>query len=205
MRLGETAAEQVTLFMREKGVTYDPSTRQVIDCRFCNIVARKLDSKIVYEDEMCVAFESISPATSLHLLISPRDHIKNTDSLSGEKGAETVKMLVKIGKLVLGDLAEDAQFCFHLAPFNSIDHLHLHAIAYPQTMCTRVYRKYNQNMYYCQSAESLIRQLERKHRQNVQRVSQNHYSDTENACLPQLSELEFTLTVNGDSGKKCKM
>lgn len=36
--------------------------------------------------------------------------------------------VIKVGKKALKDDGEGAKMCFHIAPWNSIDHLHLHAI-----------------------------------------------------------------------------
>lgn len=49
------------------------------DCIFCKIIAGEIPSAKVYEDEICVAFDDISPQAPTHLLIIPREHF---DSLA---------------------------------------------------------------------------------------------------------------------------
>ena len=41
------------------------------DCLFCKIAAKKIPSKIVYEDEDVFAFEDIGPQAPTHILICP--------------------------------------------------------------------------------------------------------------------------------------
>ena len=44
------------------------------NCLFCKIGARKIPSKLVYEDDDIFAFEDISPQSFTHILICPRKH-----------------------------------------------------------------------------------------------------------------------------------
>mmetsp|Transcript_11079 Transcript_11079/g.18594 ORF Transcript_11079/g.18594 Transcript_11079/m.18594 type:complete len:156 (+) Transcript_11079:130-597(+) len=76
--------------------------------------------------------------------------------------------LVEVGKIALGEEhANDALFCFHVPPFNSIDHLHLHAIASPKRMSRMTRMKYSVDSYYCESAESAITILEQQDRDKI--------------------------------------
>lgn len=44
------------------------------NCLFCKIIAGEIPSKMVYEDEICVAFNDISPQAPTHILVIPREH-----------------------------------------------------------------------------------------------------------------------------------
>ncbi len=46
-----------------------------IDCIFCQIIAGKVPSDIIYQDEEVIAFRDINPQAPIHLLIIPRKHI----------------------------------------------------------------------------------------------------------------------------------
>lgn len=46
-----------------------------MDCVFCNIIAGKIPSDIVYKDEGVIAFRDINPQSPVHLLIIPREHL----------------------------------------------------------------------------------------------------------------------------------
>eukprot|EP01031_Cornospumella_fuschlensis_P038377 gene38377-46642_t len=145
--------------MKSKGVTYNTRTGEVISCLFCRIQNRQEPGNIAYEDEKYVAFHTIAPATRTHLLITPREHIKSVKSLQGEEGALIVEELVRVGRIALKEHADDALYCFHVPPFNSIDHLHLHAIAQPENMGILASAKYTTGTWYCQSAEQVIQRL----------------------------------------------
>ena len=55
-----------------------------MECVFCQIVAGKLPSDIVYQDEEMIAFRDIHPIASTHLLIVPKRHIPSLIHLSEE-------------------------------------------------------------------------------------------------------------------------
>mmetsp|Transcript_40230 Transcript_40230/g.41033 ORF Transcript_40230/g.41033 Transcript_40230/m.41033 type:complete len:227 (-) Transcript_40230:2-682(-) len=135
-----------------KGVTYGENG-EMTSCIFCNIIDRNAPANIIYEDEHFVCFTDISPVTSYHNLVIPRKHIDNISDLAGASHAQLVRDMVNIGKKCLfrksltdknvsyKDLNEKekhilntAQFSFHVPPWNSINHLHLHCIGQPDQM-----------------------------------------------------------------------
>src|SRR5260370_9687183 len=70
------------------------------ECLFCKSAAKKIPSKIVYEDDDVFAFEDIGPQAPTHILICPRKHL---DSLN-EAGAEDQALLGKL-QLIAAQLA----------------------------------------------------------------------------------------------------
>lgn len=55
--------------MTDTAVAHDP------DCLFCKIVARKIPSRMVYEDDEFYAFHDIHPWAPVHFLVIPKRHI----------------------------------------------------------------------------------------------------------------------------------
>ncbi len=53
-----------------------------MDCIFCQIVAGKVPTEILYQDEEAIAFRDIHPVASTHLLIIPKRHIPSLVHLS---------------------------------------------------------------------------------------------------------------------------
>ncbi len=53
-----------------------------MDCIFCQIVAGKIPSEIIYQDEEVIAFRDINPQAPTHLLIIPRKHIPSLAQIS---------------------------------------------------------------------------------------------------------------------------
>ena len=45
------------------------------DCIFCKIANGELGTEFVYEDELVVAFNDLSPQAPVHILIVPKEHI----------------------------------------------------------------------------------------------------------------------------------
>jgi len=73
----------------------------VDDCIFCKIVAGKIPSRKVYEDEDILAFHDIRPAAPVHFMVIPKLHI---DSLAQvEPGHQMLlgKMLAQGSRLAL--------------------------------------------------------------------------------------------------------
>ena len=51
------------------------------NCLYCKIVEKKIPAKIVYEDELSIAFEDLNPKAPVHVLIIPRKHIEDIHSM----------------------------------------------------------------------------------------------------------------------------
>jgi len=101
------------------------------DCLFCKIAAKKIPSKIVYEDDEVFAFEDIDPQAPTHILICPRKHLASLN----EAGSEDQALLGKL-QLIAARLARKLNL---LAGYRtvlnngegagqSVFHLHLHLL-----------------------------------------------------------------------------
>jgi histidine triad (HIT) family protein len=53
-----------------------------MDCIFCQIIAGKVPSDILYQDEEVIAFRDINPQAPTHLVIIPKRHIPSLTHLS---------------------------------------------------------------------------------------------------------------------------
>lgn len=49
------------------------------NCLFCKIIAGEIPSSRVYEDDVCFAFNDISPQAPTHVLIVPREHLDSLE------------------------------------------------------------------------------------------------------------------------------
>lgn len=54
------------------------------DCIFCKIIGRKIQAKIVHEDDLSLAFEDINPQSPVHMLVIPKKHIPTLLDLKSE-------------------------------------------------------------------------------------------------------------------------
>ncbi len=100
------------------------------DCIFCQIAAGEIPSNIVYEDDLVVAFEDLSPQMPVHTLIVPREHYSNIgdnipDDLMGHlfntvKKVAQIKGIDQSGYRIIVNTGDDAQQTVH--------HIHIHVL-----------------------------------------------------------------------------
>ncbi len=101
------------------------------NCVFCRIIAKKIPSRIIYEDDLVTAFEDVNPQAPVHTLIVPKKHIPDihsmTDSdkdlvghlfLTAKKIAKDKGLDPKGYRMVINNGAGAGQTVFHL-------HLHI--------------------------------------------------------------------------------
>ena len=56
-----------------------------VSCVFCEIVAGRIPSKRVFEDDLVVAIRDIRPLAPTHLLVLPRAHVESLWDLEDER------------------------------------------------------------------------------------------------------------------------
>jgi histidine triad (HIT) family protein len=101
------------------------------DCLFCKIIAGDIPSAKVYEDDVCVGFNDISPQAPTHVLIVPREHFDSLDKaenahkttlghllLTAANIAREKKFAEDGYRIVINTNADGGQTVFHL-------HVHL--------------------------------------------------------------------------------
>ncbi|MCD4691972.1 MAG: histidine triad nucleotide-binding protein [Calditrichales bacterium] len=101
------------------------------DCIFCQVIAKKLPSKMEYEDDDIVVFWDINPQAPTHLLVVPKKHIAKISDFQEEDMHILNKMVViaknvatrlnlneKGFRLVINEGRDSGQSIFHV-------HLHL--------------------------------------------------------------------------------
>ena len=81
--------------MSEAIVQSDPA------CLFCKLVAGKIPSKVVYQDEEIFVFHDIHPWAPVHFLMIPKLHIPSMAQLGPEHAALLGRMMVLVPKLAL--------------------------------------------------------------------------------------------------------
>ena len=103
------------------------------DCIFCKIAVGEIPSAKVYEDEVCIAFNDLSPQAPTHILIVPREHVDSLDK--ADKGQTEM-----LGHLLwtAADIARELGFsdAGHRVVINTnsdggqtVFHLHVHLLA----------------------------------------------------------------------------
>lgn len=101
------------------------------DCIFCKVADGRVPSKLVFEDDVCVAFNDLNPQAPMHILIIPREHVDSLDK-AGEKESTVLGHLLLTAaniarnqgfaqngyRVVINTNADGGQTVFHL-------HVHL--------------------------------------------------------------------------------
>jgi diadenosine tetraphosphate (Ap4A) HIT family hydrolase len=141
------------------GVSYHPGGK-IKRCLFCEIIEeREYAIFVETTDHRFKVFKTIDPASSNHLLVVPKNHIRSIKELEGKTGAALIESMREVGRKALGVDAVDAQFCFHVPPNTSIDHLHMHAIGNKSSMGFWNWFKYLPDSSWCWTAQTVIERL----------------------------------------------
>jgi histidine triad (HIT) family protein len=103
----------------------------VSGCIFCKIATGEIPSQRVYEDDVCVAFNDLSPQAPTHILVIPRLHLDSLDKASDSDRDQLGHLLLTTAQIarergfaddgyrvVLNTNADGGQTVFHL-------HVHL--------------------------------------------------------------------------------
>ncbi|XP_013114887.1 adenosine 5'-monophosphoramidase HINT3 isoform X1 [Stomoxys calcitrans] len=120
-----------------KFVLAPPPFDEMAPCIFCEIAGgRSPNTQIEVETDEYVIFKDIKPASTHHYLAVPKRHIESLKVMTKEDIPlvdhleEALKQFFKSK----GIDTEDALFGFHMPPFISVRHLHMHGIAPRSTM-----------------------------------------------------------------------
>ncbi len=101
------------------------------DCVFCKIVARKLPSYMVYEDEGHVAFLDINPFSPGHTLVCPKKHGEILWDMDEHEISAVFKAASKVSMGVVEAMNADG---FRIMQNNgeaanqAVAHVHVHVI-----------------------------------------------------------------------------
>ncbi|MDO4589773.1 MAG: histidine triad nucleotide-binding protein [Slackia sp.] len=100
------------------------------DCIFCKIAAGEIPATVVYEDELVIAFDDVSPQMPVHTLIVPKEHYRDIgdgipDALMGHlfntvKKVAELKGVASSGYRVIVNTGDDA--C------QTVHHVHVHVL-----------------------------------------------------------------------------
>jgi len=103
----------------------------VNDCTFCGIVAGRLPSHRVLEDEHTVAFLDIAPAAPGHTLVVPRAHSRDVWTISEVAHGQVAGMVHRVAALLKAALAPDGVNVNHStgeAAGQDAFHFHVHVV-----------------------------------------------------------------------------
>jgi len=104
------------------------------ECIFCKIVAGKIPSKKIYEDEDMLAFHDIAPQAPVHFMIIPKKHIDSLATAGDGDAPVLGRMLAVAGRLAREQGSPDGfRTVINTGRIGRQDvyHLHIHIIGGP--------------------------------------------------------------------------
>lgn len=101
------------------------------DCIFCKIAQKDIPAKVVYEDDLILAFHDLEPQAPVHLLIIPKKHIASLDAVEKEDAELMGHLLNKVkdiaaeaglenGYRLVNNCGEDG--------LQTVKHIHFHLL-----------------------------------------------------------------------------
>lgn len=132
---------------------------------FGDILRGEVPASVYAESDTLLTFRDRSPRAPLHGLVIPKRHIRGVRDLS-PNDLNTVVEMKQVALTVIKKeqpeaySEEDYILCFHIAPFNSVDHLHLHVLA-PASSMDYIFRygKYRNGTIWCIAVDDVISRL----------------------------------------------
>ena len=103
------------------------------DCIFCKIADGRIPSTLVHEDDVCVAFNDLSPQAPTHILVIPREHVDSLDKAHAEHSAMLGRLLTAAAEIARKQgFAEDGYRVVintNSDGGQTVFHLHVHLLA----------------------------------------------------------------------------
>jgi histidine triad (HIT) family protein len=102
------------------------------DTLFAKIINRQIPADIVYEDDLCLAFNDVNPQAPVHILLVPKKPLDMLASAADDDQGLLGHMLLTVGKITRERKIDGA---FRLVINNGKDsgqtvfHLHMHILA----------------------------------------------------------------------------
>ena len=96
------------------------------NCIFCKIAKKEIPKEFIYEDEDIMVFPDIKPVKPIHLLIIPKNHIKELHVLDNPVLFEKIGSVVQqmILKMQLDN--KGYRVVINGGGAQLVDHLHVH-------------------------------------------------------------------------------
>jgi len=102
------------------------------DCLFCTIVAGEIPSTVVADRGGVFAFRDVNPKAPTHILLIPKDHVKDVSSLDASSGQILGELISVANELAVSEgIAESGyRIVANVGPHagQTVFHLHLHLL-----------------------------------------------------------------------------
>jgi histidine triad (HIT) family protein len=98
-------------------------------CLFCKIVSRELEAKIIFEDEISIAFLDVRPLFPGHVLLIPKAHYPTLTDLPAALIGPFFTNAQMLARKVQAAMKADGSFvAINNVVSQSVPHLHVHIV-----------------------------------------------------------------------------
>ena len=99
---------------------------------FQRIIDKEVPARVVYEDDLCLAFHDVNPQAPVHVLVIPKRPVRSVADLAAEDQGLAGHLLLACRRIA-EDLKLDGGYRIvaNIGPDagQTVDHLHLHILA----------------------------------------------------------------------------
>ena len=100
-----------------------------MDCLFCNIAKKEINSMELYEDDFILAFMDINPQCEGHTLIIPKEHYDDYTCIPNELMTHILKKAEMLGDALTKKLqSKGYRMIINYGNEQEIKHFHLHIL-----------------------------------------------------------------------------
>ncbi len=101
-------------------------------CIFCEIIAGRQSTEILFQDEMVTAFHDRFPRAPVHILIVPNQHLGSVNSLTEQDQAMISRLILTAQNLAIEKGLADGGYRLVINTGDnagqSVHHLHVHLL-----------------------------------------------------------------------------
>jgi histidine triad (HIT) family protein len=101
-------------------------------CLFCRIVSREAPAEILHETETVLAFRDIRPGAPTHVLLIPKEHLRDLRDLENAHAGMVMDLLQAAAHLARTEKVDDSgwRLVANIGPDagQSVFHLHFHLL-----------------------------------------------------------------------------
>lgn len=101
------------------------------ECEFCKIVRGDEPADVIYEDDSCLAFFPLNPATRGHTLVIPKSHVQGFWDATPEEAASVTAGCLRVAQAIRRALNPEGLNIINQtgeAAHQTVFHLHVHVV-----------------------------------------------------------------------------
>lgn len=98
------------------------------DCVFCKIIKEEIPAKKIYEDDVVIAIMDINPIVDGHVLIIPKEHFEDFQSIKDDVLLHVYEVARKLSKELISKLNKTGITLLVNQGYTLVNHFHMHLL-----------------------------------------------------------------------------